>query len=141
MNIVVFDAQGGGIGRLLVEQLRRSAPDQIVTAVGTNSAATSAMLKGGATQAATGENAIRVNAARADVILAPIGMILCDGMLGEVTAAMACAISSSPAPKVLIPSSRCDVRVAGCPDRPLSQLVTDAVQQALSLCREHMQSG
>ena len=82
MKIVVMDAQGGGIGRMLVEGVKKALPDQPVIAVGTNALATTAMLKAGADQGATGENAIRVCAASADLILAPIGMVLCDAMLG-----------------------------------------------------------
>ena len=92
MKIVIMDAQGGGIGRMLVDQLKREAPDLRLTAIGTNAAATAAMLKAGADQAATGENAVRVNAADADLLIAPIGMLLADGMLGEVTADMAAAV-------------------------------------------------
>lgn len=45
MRIVVIDGQGGGIGRSLVERIRSELPDVQIVAVGTNSLATSAMLK------------------------------------------------------------------------------------------------
>ena len=109
MKVVIMDAQGGGVGRSLVEQLKRACPDQALTAIGTNAAATAAMLKAGADYGATGENAVRVNAANADLIVAPIGMLLADGMLGEVTAEMAAAIGRSDAKKILVPSARCGV--------------------------------
>ncbi len=131
MKIVVMDAQGGGLGRMLVEGLKRAMPDQPVLAVGTNAAATANMLKGGAAQGATGENAVRFNAMRADLILAPIGMLLCDGMLGEVTAEMALALGRSPAEKILIPAVRCGVSVAGAEPRPMSELVALAVAEAV----------
>ena len=131
MKVVVMDAQGGGIGRALVAGLKEALPSQPVIAVGTNALATSAMLKAGADQGATGENAIAVCARDADLILAPIGMVLCDAMLGEVTEKMALAIGRSPAHKILIPVSRCQTTVAGLPGgTTISQAVADAVRQA-----------
>ena len=135
MNILVIDAQGGGMGRMLVEGLKRVLPDQPVTAVGTNALATSAMLKGGADQAATGENAIRVCAAKADIILAPIGMVLADAMLGEVTAEMAVAIGRSPAHKVLLPVSRCQTSVVGVAKMTMLEAVERAVTEVVSRIR------
>ncbi len=132
MKIVIMDAQGGGIGRMLTEQMRKALPDQRLVAVGTNAAATAAMLKAGASQGATGENAVRVNAADADLILAPIGMLLCDSMLGEVTDQMALAIGRSPAHKILIPMSRCGVKVAGTPEMTIAEGVAGAVKAALA---------
>lgn len=130
MNILVIDAQGGGMGRMLVEALKRTMPRQPVTAVGTNALATSAMLKAGADQAATGENAIRVCAAKADIILAPIGMVLADAMLGEVTAEMAVAIGRSPAHKILLPVSRCQTSVVGVAKMTMAEAVEKAVAEA-----------
>ena len=127
MKILVIDAQGGGMGRMLVEGIKRAMPEQPVTAVGTNALATAAMLKAGADQAATGENAIRVCAAKADVIVAPIGMVLADAMLGEVTAEMAAAIGRSPAHKILLPVSRCQTTVVGVQKVTMAEAVEKAV--------------
>ena len=136
MRVLILDAQGGGIGRMLIEQMKKALPQQRLTAVGTNSAATAAMLRAGADQAATGENAIRVNAACADLILAPLGMLLCDAMLGEVTGEMALALGRSNAHKILVPVSRCRVAVAGAPELPLAQSVALAVEAAAAWLRE-----
>ena len=130
MKVIVMDAQGGGMGRLLVEGLKRALPEQPVTAVGTNALATAAMLRAGADQGATGENAVVVCAAQADLILAPIGMVLCDAMLGEVTAAMACAVGRSPAHKILVPVSRCQTTVAGAQKLSMAEAVERAVAEA-----------
>ena len=138
MKIVVMDAQGGGLGRMLVEQLKKALSDQPVLAVGTNAAATANMLKGGADQAATGENAVRVNARDANLILAPIGMLLCDGMMGEVTAAMALAIGRSPAHKILIPTARCGIHVAGAESRSMAELATLAAAEARRIIRQEI---
>lgn len=135
MLIVVMDAQGGGVGKLLIEQLKRALPEQEITAVGTNALATAAMLRAGADQGATGENAIRVMAQRADVILAPIGMALCDAMLGEVTAAMACAVGSSRAKKILLPMNRCSVVIPGYTRQPMADTVAAAVREVEALLR------
>lgn len=132
MKIVIMDAQGGGMGRMLIEGLKQALPDQPLIAVGTNALATSAMIKAGADQAATGENAITVCAAQADLILAPIGMVLADAMLGEVTANMAVAVGRSPAHKILVPVSRCQTSIAGLGKMTLSQAVARAVEEAVS---------
>ena len=126
-----MDAQGGGVGRMLIEQMKKRLPGQKLIAVGTNAAATAAMLRAGADQGATGENAVRVNAARADLILAPIGLVLCDAMLGEVTGGMALAVGGSPAHKILVPVSRCGVTIAGAPAMTLAEGVAQAVEQAV----------
>ena len=135
MNILVIDAQGGGMGRMLVEGLKRALPEQPVTAVGTNALATSAMLKAGADQAATGENAIRVCAAKADIILAPIGMVMADAMLGEVTAEMAVAIGRSPAHKILLPVARCQTSVIGVQKMTMAEAVERAVTETAGRIR------
>ena len=132
MRVVIIDAQGGGIGRMIVEQLKRECPDQALTVIGTNAAATAAMLKAGADQGATGENAVRVNAKNADLIIAPIGMLLADGMLGEVTQEMSAAIGRSGAEKILIPSARCGVTVAGLKSAAIAEYVAQAVSLALT---------
>lgn len=131
MQVLILDAQGGGVGRLLVEGLKRALPEQELTVVGTNALATAAMLRAGAEHGATGENAAVVCAARADLILAPIGMVLCDAMLGEVTPAMAMAVGRSAAHKILIPISRCQTSIAGLPSQTLPEAVDAAVREAV----------
>ena len=131
MQVLILDAQGGGVGRLLVEGLKRALPEQELTVVGANALATAAMLRAGAEHGATGENAAVVCAARADLILAPIGMVLCDAMLGEVTPAMAMAVGRSAAHKILIPISRCQTSIAGLPSQTLPEAVDAAVREAV----------
>lgn len=103
MNILVIDGQGGGIGKLLVSGIKSEYPDFFVTAVGANSIATSAMLKAGADAAATGENAVCVGCRKADVIAGPVGIVIADALLGEITPKMATAIGQSDAKRVLVP--------------------------------------
>lgn len=95
MRIVVIDGQGGGIGRSLVERIRSELPDVQIVAVGTNSLATSAMLKAGANVGATGENAVICNVKHADVVAGPIGMMVANSLWGEITPAMASAVSEA----------------------------------------------
>jgi len=131
-TVLVLDSQGGGIGVQLVRQLLPRLPgDCALLCVGTNVAATGAMLRAGCPQGATGENAVVYNAARADLILGPIGIILANGILGEVTPAMACAVSGSPAVKILIPSSTCGILVAGTEDCRLDEYLRRAVELAV----------
>lgn len=136
MKIVILDAQGGGVGRKLIELLKKELPEQLLIAVGTNTAATTAMLKAGADQAATGENAVRVTTSDADLILAPIGMLLCDGMLGEVTPEMAMALGRAKAHKILIPSQRCGVSIAGTPEMAMGDYAAAAVSEAAAFVRK-----
>ena len=117
--IAVLDGQGGGMGRGLVEAIKKSWPDLHVRAVGTNSLATSAMLRAGADDGATGENAVIFNARRADILLGPIGVLTADGLLGEVSPKMAEAIGASDAVKILLPSQRCSIRLAAGEPQPL----------------------
>ena len=113
MQILVIDAQGGGIGRQIVAAIHKNIPNATVTAVGTNTAATTAMLKAGADHGATGENAVIVGARKADVIIGPIGIVIADYLFGEITPAMAIAVGKSDAKRILIPVNHCDNIVAG----------------------------
>ena len=129
VKILVIDAQGGGVGKQLVAAIKKAFPEDLVTAVGTNSLATSAMLKAGADGAATGENAAVVNCRAADVIVAPIGAVIADAMLGEVTPAMALAAGQSPARRSRRPIAHCDNIVAGVKELGMGQLVQEAVER------------
>ena len=129
MNILVIDAQGGGIGKQLVAAIKEAMPNADITAVGANSAATAAMKKAGADRAATGENAVVVNSKKADVIAGPIGIVISDALLGEITSAMANAVATSNAKRILIPVSHCDNIVAGTGDMNVSSLIKSAVEE------------
>ena len=134
-NVLVIDGQGGGLGRQLVAAIAAACPEAELTAVGTNSLAANAMLKAGAARAATGENAVVVNCRHADVIVGPIGIVIADALLGEITPAMAAAVCQSDATRVLIPINHCDNIVVGVPDQPIGQLVTAAVEKVKELIR------
>lgn len=136
MNILVIDAQGGGIGRQLITALRAARPSAAITAVGTNSAATSAMLKAGADRAATGENAVVVCCREADVIAGPVGIVIADAMLGEITPAMAAAVGQSRAARILIPVSHCDNVIAGLSGQSMSTLIQCAVEEICRRCEK-----
>ena len=130
MEVLVIDGQGGRIGQQLIKAILSRYPEVELTAIGTNSLATSAMLKGGAAQGATGENALLVACRRADVILGPLGIVIADALMGEISPAMAAAVSESRAQKVLIPVNRCSVTVVGVAELPLGEYVRLAVQAA-----------
>ncbi|MCD2435722.1 DUF3842 family protein [Acidaminococcus sp. NSJ-142] len=133
MKILVIDAQGGGIGRQLVNALKRELPEVEVTAVGTNSAATGAMLKAGADIAATGENAVVVGCRKADVIAGPLGIVIADSLYGEITPVMARAVGQSQAVRVLIPFNHCDNVIVGVTDFSPAHLIQSAVEQIKAL--------
>ena len=136
MDVLIIDGQGGNLGKLLTKRLKEANPKADVTVVGTNSTATENMLKGGADRAATGENALVVNARRAKVIAGPLGIVIADALLGEVTSTMARAVGSSDAVRVLIPMNRCDTLVAGVADRPMGELIEDAVRRIVDLSKK-----
>lgn len=133
-KVLVIDGQGGGLGRQLVSALAAACPEAELTAVGTNSLAANAMLKAGVSRAATGENAVVVNCRRADVIVGPIGIVIADALLGEITPAMAAAVCQSGARRVLVPINHCENYVVGVPDQPVSQLVAAAARKVKELC-------
>ena len=133
MRILVIDAQGGGIGKQLIIAIKQELPDVAITAIGTNSSATSAMLKAGADEAATGENSVVVCSKKADVIVGPIGIVIADSLLGEITPKMALSVAQSKAVRVLIPFNHCDNLIAGTTDMNTKVLISDAVQKIKSL--------
>ena len=129
MKIVIIDGQGGRMGRSVIEQLKKSYPDLELYAIGTNSIATSAMIKAGASHAATGENPAIVNSQDADIIIGPIGIVMANSLLGEITPAMATAIGSSKAYKILIPVNRCNHYIVGCQNNTLSDYINMACEE------------
>lgn len=133
MNILVIDGQGGGLGRQLVSAIKNALPAAEIMAVGTNSMATGAMLKAGADHAATGENAVIVACRKADVIVGPIGIVIADALLGEISPAMAAAVGQSNAKRVMIPVNHCDNIVVGVADTTVSALVQQAVERVCQM--------
>ena len=114
MNILVIDGQGGRLGRKLVESIRKACPDTVIMAVGTNSMATENMMSTNSVDhLATGENAVIVACRTADIIVGPVGIATADALMGEISPAMANAVASANAHRVLIPMNLCNTYVAG----------------------------
>ena len=126
--VAIVDGQGGGMGRALAEAVKKDFPDLWVRALGTNALATAAMLKGGADEGATGENAVVFGAGRAHILLGPVGVLAANGLLGEVTPRMAEAIGTSGAVKILLPSQRCSIRLAVGPGQPMQYYLDEAMR-------------
>ena len=133
MNILIIDGQGGQLGAQLVKEIIPRFTNANVTAVGTNAAATTAMLKAGAKNAATGENPVVVACRKADVIVGPIGIVIADSLFGEVTERMAVAIAQANAVRILIPMNKCDNLIAGVPNLNTASLISDAVSKLTSV--------
>ena len=129
MKVLVVDGQGGGVGRQLAAQIKQAFPDVQLMAVGTNTIATSAMMKGGADTAATGENAVLVGARKADVIIGPLGIVVADSLGGEITPAMANAVAQSNAKRILLPFKHCDNVIVGVSDYTLGNLIQQAIEE------------
>ncbi len=136
MELLIIDAQGGGIGKQLATSVKKARPGLLVTAVGTNSAATAAMLRAGADRGATGENAVIAGCRRADVIAGPLGIVIADALLGEITPAMALAVGQSRAKRILIPVNHCDNIVVGVEDLNMGRLIAEAVERILKNAEE-----
>ena len=132
-HVLVIDGQGGNMGRQLIEQLLLQSPITLeITVVGTNAIATANMLKASArVQGATGENAVVVAARNADIIVGPVGIVMADALMGEITPVMANAVAQSRAYKVLLPVNKCNHFIVGVRDDSMSQLVQQAVQEVI----------
>lgn len=135
MRIMVMDGQGGGVGRSLIEALSDRYPQAELVAVGTNATATANMMKGGTSLGATGENAVICNSSRVDLIIGPMGIVMANAMLGEITPRMAEAVASSQARLILIPMNRCHTVIVGAGNKKLSEYIAEAVN-AVEECPE-----
>ena len=133
MKITIIDGQGGRIGKSIIEQIKKKHSELELYAIGTNSIATSAMLKAGADYGATGDNAVIVNAADSDIIAGPIGIVFANALLGEITPAIATAIGASKAYKILIPVNRCNHFIAGCEEATMGEYIRIAVEKIESM--------
>lgn len=133
MKIVIIDGQGGRLGQLIAEAITKEQLQCELYAVGTNSIATSAMLKGGASFGATGENPVVVACRDADIIIGPIGIVCADALLGEVTPRMAEAVGQSNALKLLLPVSHCKNQVIGVKKLSMADMVAEVVERLKEL--------
>lgn len=135
MNVTIIDGQGGQLGAQLIKAVLSRFPEVNLTAVGTNAVATATMLKAGAKNAATGENPTLVACRKADVIIGPIGIVIADSLLGEVTGKMAVAVGQADAVRILIPVNKCDNIVAGVSNLNIGALVDDAVSRLAEIIK------
>ena len=129
MNILIIDGQGGQLGAQIIKAINLHFADVNLTAVGTNAIATTAMLKAGAKNAATGENPVVVACRKADVIIGPVGIVIADSLMGEITAEMAIAIGKADAVRILIPINKCDNLIAGVPNLNAAALIEDVISK------------
>lgn len=129
MRVLIIDGQGGGMGKNIIEQLKVTFPKIEILAIGTNSIATSAMLRAGADYGATGENPVVVNSKNAEIIIGPIGIVIANSLWGEVTPSMARAIGESKAKKILLPMNKCNTFVVGVKELNLTDYVALVVEE------------
>ena len=136
-RILVIDGQGGGFGKSIIEKLKQNKPKNCeIVAIGTNSLATSVMLKAGADMVATGENPVIVGCKKADIIAGPMGIVLANSMMGEFSPAMAAAVAESQAIRVLIPVTRCNTYIAGVVDKTLGKYIDDGVEMIIKCIQD-----
>jgi hypothetical protein len=128
MTIAVIDGMGGGMGEEIVRALRRElSPETVILALGTNAVVTERMMKAKANRGASGENAIRVSINLADIVIGPVGIVLPNAMMGEITSAIAEAVTGARGRKILIPLSQNHVEIVGLAERPLAELISQAI--------------
>ena len=135
-NILIIDGQGGGIGKQLTQIIKESFPALKVHAVGTNVLATQAMLKSGADDGATGENAVIVGCRKADIIIGPLGIVIADSLMGEITPKISVAVGQSKAIRILIPLNQCDNKIAGVNNYGISFLLRNCIEQINQIIHE-----
>lgn len=131
LKIAIIDGQGGGIGKRLIEKIRKINPPFELIALGTNSLATSGMIRSGANKGATGENPIVINSDNVDVIMGPMAIVIPNSIMGEITPKIAYAIGNSKALKILIPINKCNVEIAGTKNENMNDLLDYAVNELL----------
>jgi hypothetical protein len=132
VKVAVIDGQGGGIGKYLTEKIRRALGEDVeIIALGTNAIATSLMLKAGANEGASGENAVIRNIDGVDVIVGSLGIVLAHAMMGEVTPAMASAVAGCKAIKLLLPLNRSRVEIIGATREPLPHQLDALVERLI----------
>ena len=136
MNILVIDGQGGQLGGQIIKSLKANFENIDITAVGTNATATATMLKAGASRGATGENPVVVACKKADIIIGPIGIVIADAMLGEITPQMAAAVGQADANRILLPINKCDNLVAGVGDISMTAIIEDAIEKVRACVKE-----
>ena len=134
-KVLIIDGQGGMLGKQMVEAVKKILPEAEITAVGTNPMATTSMLKAGASNGATGENAVIVGTRQADIIVGPVGIAIADSLLGEITPAMAVAVGQSNAKKILIPVNKCNNIIIGAGSKSTSELIAEAIETIEKISR------
>ena len=129
MHILIIDGMGGGLGKSIIEHIKSELADAKITAVGTNSIATTAMIKAGANYGATGEHAVIFNCMKVDFIIGVMGIAFANSIHGEISPKMAEAVSSSPAHKILLPIDRCNVSILGVSGLSVQSYIAEIAQK------------
>ncbi len=137
MNITIIDGQGGQLGAQLIKEITAQFENIKLTAVGTNAVATATMLKAGAKNAATGENSVIVACRKSDIIIGPVGIVIADSLLGEITDKMAVAIGQSNAIRIFLPVNKCDNMIAGITNVNVKELIDDTIAKLHNIIDQH----
>lgn len=137
MIIAVIDGMGGGLGAQVVTQLTAQLGEKAeVIALGTNALATNNMVRAGAARGATGENAVRVSLRKADIVVGPIGIVIPNAMMGEITPQIAELVASADAGKILIPVNQNHFSIVGLEAKPLVNQIREAVARVTEIVKE-----
>jgi hypothetical protein len=139
ITIVIIDGMGGGIGVQLITRLketwsREDREGAEIVALGANAVAAERMVKAGADRGASGENALRISVSRGDYILGPVGIVVGNSMMGEISPPMAQAILDAPGDRILLPLQQEHFYIAGLESMPLARMI----DRALDLLKERI---
>lgn len=136
MRIAVIDGMGGSIGHQIIFRLRESFPEASIVALGANAVATHNMMKAGANEGASGENAFKLILPNVNFIVAPLATAIPHSFMGELTASMAEAVALSPAQKIFLPLTNPKVELAGLAYQPIPHLMEEVTKKLKDLMDE-----
>jgi hypothetical protein len=140
MKIAVLDGQGAGLGQTLIKKMRMELPQELqIIALGTNTFATSRMVRAGADIGISGEKGFCsfCHHESVDGIIAPIGIIEPGSIHGEITRAMTQAFTEMACEKYLLPLHHPNILVPGTAEIP----IRDLVEEIIADLRKHMENS
>lgn len=130
MKIAVIDAQGAGLGQTIIKKIRIEIKREIyIIALGTNTFATSNMVKSGANVGISGEKAIYAfcSTNQIDSIIGPIGIICSGGISGEITPMISQTIFNMNCTKYILPLQKHGIYIPGTRNLQIKEIIEEIV--------------
>ena len=130
MKIAVIDAQGAGLGQTIIKKLKKKLNQEVyIIALGTNTAATSNMVRAGADAGISGERAICsfCEANKVDSIIGPIGILCSGGINGEITPMISKYIFDMDCTKYILPLQKHGIYIPGTRELQIKDIIEEIV--------------